>query len=116
MLVLENWDHAQARGIPILGEIVGFGMSSDAHHITQPCVDGPAKSMQWALRDAGLTPERIGYINAHGTGTQANDLIESQAIRLIFGAEPTACRSVRRNPCTATHWAPPAPSRPSRLC
>ncbi|HEY6986881.1 MAG TPA: beta-ketoacyl-[acyl-carrier-protein] synthase family protein [Bryobacteraceae bacterium] len=86
MLVLENWDHAQARGIPILGEIVGFGMSSDAHHITQPCVDGPAKSMQWALRDAGLAPERIDYINAHGTGTQANDLIESQAIRLIFGA------------------------------
>ena len=86
MLVLENWDHAKARGIPILGEIVGFGMSSDAHHITQPCVDGPAKSMQWALRDAGLAPERIDYINAHGTGTQANDLIESQAIRLIFGA------------------------------
>ncbi len=85
MLVLENWDHAQARGIPILGEIVGFGMSSDAHHITQPCVDGPAKSMQWALRDAGLAPEQIDYINAHGTGTQANDLIESQAIRLIFG-------------------------------
>jgi nodulation protein E len=86
MLVLENWDHAQARGIPILGEIVGFGMSSDAHHITQPCVDGPAKSMQWALQDAGLAAERIDYINAHGTGTQANDLIESQAIRLIFGA------------------------------
>jgi nodulation protein E len=87
MLVLENWDHAQARGIPILGEIVGFGMSSDAHHITQPCVEGPAKSIQWALRDAGLAPERIDYINAHGTGTQANDLIESQAIRLIFGAK-----------------------------
>lgn len=85
MLVLENWDHAQARGIPILGEIVGFGMSSDAHHITQPCVEGPAKSMQWALRDAALVAEQIGYINAHGTGTQANDLIESQAIRLIFG-------------------------------
>ena len=87
MLVLENWEHAQARGIPILGEIIGFGMSSDAHHITQPCVEGPAKSMQWALRDAGLAPERIGYINAHGTGTQANDVIESQAIRQIFGAK-----------------------------
>jgi len=86
MLVLENWDHAEARGIPILGEIIGFGMSSDAHHITQPCVDGPAKSMQWALKDAGLAAERVDYINAHGTGTQANDLIESQAIRLIFGA------------------------------
>ena len=87
MLVIENWEHAQARGIPILGEIIGFGMSSDAHHITQPCVEGPAKSMQWALRDAGLAPERIDYINAHGTGTQANDVIESQAIRLIFGAQ-----------------------------
>jgi nodulation protein E len=87
MLVLENWEHAQARGIPILGEIVGFGMSSDAHHITQPCVEGPARSMQWALRDAGLAPERIDYINAHGTGTLANDCIESQAIRLIFGAK-----------------------------
>jgi nodulation protein E len=87
MLVLENWEHAQARGIPILGEIVGFGMSSDAHHITQPCVEGPARSMQWALRDAGLAPERIDYINAHGTGTQANDAIESEAIRLIFGAK-----------------------------
>lgn len=87
MLVLENWDHAKARGIPILGEIVGFGMSSDAHHITQPCVEGPVKSMQWALRDAGLSAGRIGYINAHGTGTLANDLIESQAIRQVFGAQ-----------------------------
>jgi len=86
MLVLEDWDHAEARGIPILGEIIGFGMCSDAHHITQPCVDGPAKSMQWALKDAGLAAERVDYINAHGTETQANDLIESQAIRLIFGA------------------------------
>jgi nodulation protein E len=85
MLVLENWEHAQARGVPILGEVIGFGMSSDAHHITQPCVEGPTKSMQWALRDAGLAPERIDYINAHGTGTQANDCIESQAIRLTFG-------------------------------
>ncbi len=86
MLVLENWDYAQARGARILGEIVGFGMSSDAHHITQPCVEGPAKAMAWALKDAGLNPEQIGYINAHGTGTQANDVTESQAIRFIFCA------------------------------
>ncbi len=84
MLVLENWEHAAARGIPILGEIVGFGMSSDAHHLTQPCVEGPAKAMAWALRDANLAPEKIDYINAHGTGTQANDVTESQAIRNIF--------------------------------
>jgi nodulation protein E len=85
MLVLENWDHARARGARILGEIIGFGMSSDAHHITQPCVEGPAKAMDWALRDAKLSPAGIDYINAHGTGTQANDATETQAIRTVFG-------------------------------
>ncbi len=84
MLVLENWEHARARGAEILGEIVGFGMSSDAHHLTQPCVEGPAKAMEWALRDAHVTPEQIDYINAHGTGTQANDAMESQAIHAVF--------------------------------
>jgi nodulation protein E len=87
MLVLENWQHAQARGAVILGEILGFGMSSDAHHITQPCIDGPANAMNWALRDAEVKPEAIDYINAHGTGTQANDSTESQAIRRVFGAK-----------------------------
>jgi nodulation protein E len=85
MLVLEDWEYAKARGATILGEIVGFGMSSDAHHITQPCVDGPAKSMAWALKDASLEPRQIGYVNAHGTGTQANDVTETQAIRQVFG-------------------------------
>ena len=84
-LVLENWEHAKARGAEILGEIIGFGMSSDAHHITQPCVEGPARAMQWALCDAGIAPEQVGYINAHGTGTEANDVIETQAIRTVFG-------------------------------
>ncbi|MBV9403799.1 MAG: beta-ketoacyl-[acyl-carrier-protein] synthase family protein, partial [Acidobacteriaceae bacterium] len=65
MLLLENWDHACARGAEILGEIAGFGMSSDAHHITQPCVEGPAKAMTWALQDAHVTPAQIDYINAH---------------------------------------------------
>jgi nodulation protein E len=86
MLVLEDWEHARARGIPIAAEIVGFGMSSDAHHITQPCVEGPIRAMTWALRDAGIAPERIDYINAHGTGTQANDATESQAIRTVFSS------------------------------
>jgi nodulation protein E len=84
MLVLESWDHAKARGAEILGEIVGFGMSSDAFHITQPSVDGPAKAMCWALRDAGIGPEQVDYVNAHGTGTMANDVTESDAIRCVF--------------------------------
>jgi nodulation protein E len=84
MLVLEDWQHARARGASVLGEIVGFGMSSDAHHITQPCVEGPAKAMRWALRDAEIEPEQIDYINAHGTGTQANDATETEAIRTVF--------------------------------
>jgi nodulation protein E len=86
MMILEDWEHARARGAPILGEVLGFGMSSDAHHITQPSIEGPAKSMAWALRDAGIAPEQAGYINAHGTGTQANDVTETQAIRSVFGA------------------------------
>jgi nodulation protein E len=85
MVVLEDWERARARGATILGEIVGFGMSSDAHHITQPCVEGPVKSMRWALQDAQLDWQQIGYINAHGTGTQANDVTECQAIRQVFG-------------------------------
>ena len=87
MLVLENWEHARARGATVLGEIVGFGMSSDAHHITQPCVEGPAKAMSWALRDAAVPPDAIDYINAHGTGTLANDVTEGQAIGAVFGAK-----------------------------
>jgi nodulation protein E len=85
MLVLEDLDHARSRGAQVLGEIVGFGMSSDAHHITQPSAAGPAKAMAWALEDAKLRPERVDYINAHGTGTQANDVTETEAIRTVFG-------------------------------
>lgn len=86
MMVIENWDHAVARGAAMLGEIIGFGMSADAHHITQPSIEGPSKSMAWALRDAGITPEQVNYINAHGTGTLTNDVIETQAIRSVFGS------------------------------
>jgi nodulation protein E len=85
ILVLEDWEHAKARGVAILGEIIGFGMSSDAHHITQPCVHGPVKAMEWALRDANLSAQQVDYVNAHGTGTAANDLTESRALRAVFG-------------------------------
>ena len=87
MLVLEPLDAALARGASILGEIVGFGMSSDAFHITQPSPDGAARAMRAALTDAGIEAEAIGYINAHGTATIANDATETAAIRKVFGAQ-----------------------------
>lgn len=86
MLVLEPYDAARARGARIHGELVGFGMSSDAHHITQPSAEGAALALSAALRDAGLAPDAIGYINAHGTGTPGNDVAETRAIRQVFGA------------------------------
>jgi len=86
MLVLEPLDAALARGANILAEITGFGMSADACHITQPSADGAARAMRAALRDASLAPEAIGYVNAHGTGTVANDLTETAAIKSVFGA------------------------------
>jgi nodulation protein E len=86
VLILEEWDSARSRSQPILGEIVGFGLSSDAGHITDPSARGAAFAMRMALSDAGLTTEDIGYINAHGTGTRANDLTETEAIREVFGA------------------------------
>ncbi len=86
MLVLEPLETALARGARPLAEIVGFGMSADASHITQPTVEGPARAMRMAVRDGGLTPEQIGYINAHGTATETNDRIETAAIRAVFGA------------------------------
>src|SRR5579862_346901 len=84
MLVLEPWEAAQARGAHIHAELVGFGMSADACHITQPSAEGAARAMRGALRDAGIEPEQIGYINAHGTATAANDPTETAAIRGVF--------------------------------
>jgi len=86
MFVLEPLEGAKARGARIEGEIVGIGMSADACHITQPSAEGAARAMRAALRDAQLKPEQIGYINAHGTATPANDITETNAIRSVFGA------------------------------
>jgi len=85
MMILEPIEGAQARGAKIYGEVCGCGMTADAHHLTQPTVEGPARAMRAALREAGLAPEAIGYINAHGTGTPGNDPVESRAIRAVFG-------------------------------
>ncbi|MCA9660058.1 MAG: beta-ketoacyl-ACP synthase II, partial [Myxococcales bacterium] len=86
LLTLEAWEHAKARGAPILAELVGYGRNADAHHITLPSPDGEGaqRCMRLALGDAGLAPEAIGYINAHGTSTAA-DSIETKAIRAVFG-------------------------------
>ncbi|MBE0552773.1 MAG: beta-ketoacyl-[acyl-carrier-protein] synthase family protein [Rhodobacteraceae bacterium] len=86
VFVFEDWDHARARGATILAEVAGFAMSSDAGDIVMPSADGAARAMAGALADAGLAPAAVDYINAHGTGTAANDRTECAAVRQVFGA------------------------------
>ena len=86
ILVLEEWQHALGRGAPIHAELSGYGLHTDAAHITRPTMEGQALTMQRALSDARMQPEDIGYINAHGTATLANDAVETAAIREVFGA------------------------------
>jgi 3-oxoacyl-[acyl-carrier-protein] synthase II len=88
VLVLEDYERAKARGAKIYGELAGFGMSGDAHHITAPPDDGAGAvaSMRNALRDAGLAPTQVQYINAHGTSTPQGDVAETKAIKTVFGA------------------------------
>jgi nodulation protein E len=95
MLILEPLDHAKSRGAKIYAELAGFGMSSDAHHLTQPLAEGAARAMRAALQDASAKPEAIGYINAHGTGTLANDPTETEAIRAVFGAHQPMVSSTK---------------------
>jgi 3-oxoacyl-(acyl-carrier-protein) synthase len=83
--VLEDRDRALARGASIRAEIVGYGLVTDATHITRPSVEGQAAALRAALENARMSPGDIGYINAHGTGTQANDGVETAAIRRVFG-------------------------------
>ncbi|MGP9789667.1 beta-ketoacyl-[acyl-carrier-protein] synthase family protein [Roseinatronobacter sp. NSM] len=86
VFVFEEWTHARARGAPILAEVAGFGLSADAGDIVMPDVDGPVRAMRAALSDAGVAAQDVGYVNAHGTGTAANDRVESQALRAVMGA------------------------------
>ena len=86
VFVLETLEHAQARGATILAEFVGAGMSADAADIVMPDASGAARAMRAALEQGGLAPEDVDYINAHGTGTAANDAIETRAIRALFGS------------------------------
>jgi 3-oxoacyl-[acyl-carrier-protein] synthase II len=85
MLILEELEFAKKRGARIYAELIGFGMSSDASHITAPSLDGPVRCMQSAIRNAGINPEEIDYINAHGTSTELNDANETKAIKEIIG-------------------------------
>jgi nodulation protein E len=87
MAVLETYEHAKARGATILAELAGAGLSADAADIVAPTVEGPAAAMRACLADAGLNPEDVDYLNAHGTGTKANDQIETMAIKQAFGAQ-----------------------------
>jgi 3-oxoacyl-[acyl-carrier-protein] synthase II len=87
LFVLESLEHAERRGAHILAELAGYGATSDAYHVVAPCVDGDGamRAMREAIEDAGLTPDDIDYINAHGTSTQANDAAETVAIKGVFG-------------------------------
>lgn len=85
-VILESYESAMKRGAPILGELVGYGFSSNGEHISLPNVDGPVRAMQNALRDAGLQPESIDYINAHATSTPAGDSNEARSIDTVFGS------------------------------
>jgi len=87
LLVLESLEHAEQRGANILAEMSGYGASSDAHHVTQPHPEGEgaARAMKWAIEDAGITPDKVDYINAHGTSTPLNDKYETIAMKRMYG-------------------------------
>ncbi len=95
VLVFEAEEHARARGARVIAEVAGFGMTADAGDIVAPSVDGAARAMRLAMKDADMTPGEVGYINAHGTGTAANDRTESAAIRQVFGTEPPPVSSTK---------------------
>jgi len=87
VVVLESSQHAEKRGANVLAELAGYGASSDAHHVTQPHPDGEgaARAMNWAIEDAGLEPENVDYVNAHGTSTPLNDKFETIALKRTYG-------------------------------
>ena len=94
IIVLEELEHAKKRGAKIYAEVIGYGATNDAFHITSPAEDGSgaAKAMEFAMKDAGVKPEDIDYINAHGTSTHMNDLFETRAVKLAMGDAAYKCK------------------------
>lgn len=88
IFVLEEWEHAKRRGAKIYAELVGYGANSDGSHVTQPQKDTMQKCMELALQDAGITPDKIGYVNGHGTATEKGDIAETLATEAVFGFVP----------------------------
>ncbi len=94
-VILESLEHALKRGAPILGEVIGYGFSSNGEHISNPSVDGPARSLKQALKNSGVTASEIDYINAHATSTIAGDASEARAIDAVFGQCHTPVSSTK---------------------
>ena len=86
VLVLEEYEHAKKRGATIYAELVGYGATADANHITSPTVEGPSRSMKIALKQANISADKIDYVNAHGTSTQVGDINETNALKEVFGS------------------------------
>jgi 3-oxoacyl-[acyl-carrier-protein] synthase II len=110
VMVLEEYEHAKARGAKIYAEIVGFGMTGDAYHMTSPDVDGPRRSMVNAMLNAGVNPDEVQYLNAHGTSTPPGDLNETNAIKGAFGDAAKKLVVSSTKSMTATCWAAPGAS------
>ena len=95
VLALETWEHAEARGAHVYAEVLGYGLNCDANHPVAPDRDSIAECIRIAHRNAGITPDQVDYICAHGTGTPANDLVEAQAVLEVFGANPPPISSIK---------------------
>ncbi len=114
VLVLEAWEHAERAGRRILAEMVGFGASADAYHLTAPLPSGEAAAaaVTTALTDAGVAAGEIGYVNAHASSTPLNEIAEARALHLALGAHAATVPVSGTKGLYGHHWAPPAPSRP----